>query len=90
MLNTCGLRGQSIRGVKTNIKRQTFRVANFPSVIVVEIIHDFSIIVTDTGDCFGFILIRVIFVWRKGDLSSKWTDVDLSSKGDLNTGSNSQ
>ena len=27
------LRGQSTRGVKTDIKRQTFRVANFPSVL---------------------------------------------------------
>ena len=32
VLNTCRLRGQSTRGVKTDIKRQTFRVANFSSV----------------------------------------------------------
>ena len=32
VLTLCRLRGQSTRGVKTDIKRQTFRVANFPSV----------------------------------------------------------
>ncbi len=32
MLTLCRLRGQSTRGVKTDIKQQTFRVANFPSV----------------------------------------------------------
>jgi hypothetical protein len=31
VLNTCRLRGQSTKGVKTDIKRQTFRVANLPS-----------------------------------------------------------
>jgi hypothetical protein len=31
MLNTCRLRCQSTRGVKTDIKQQTFRVANFSS-----------------------------------------------------------
>jgi len=31
VLNTCRLRCQSTRGVKTDIKQQTFRVANFPS-----------------------------------------------------------
>ena len=30
VLNTCRLRGQSTRGVKANIKRQTFRVARWP------------------------------------------------------------
>ena len=39
MLNTCRLRCQSTRGVKTDIKQQTFRVANFPSASIQQIIN---------------------------------------------------
>ncbi len=34
MLTLCRLRGQSTRGVKTDIKQQTFRIANFPSDVL--------------------------------------------------------
>ena len=37
MLTLCRLRGQSPRGVKTDIERQTFRVANFPSAVSLRI-----------------------------------------------------
>ncbi len=40
MLTLYRLRGQSTRGVKTDIKQQTFRVANFPSARICEIYID--------------------------------------------------
>ena len=43
VLNTCRLRGQSTRGVKTNINRQTFRVANFPSELAQQFLYSYFI-----------------------------------------------
>ena len=39
------------------------------TVVIVKIVNDFIIIVTDTGDDIGFILIRIFLIWRKGNIS---------------------
>ena len=57
---------------------QSIRVNN-RTVIVVEIFHDFVIVITGTGDSFGFILIRVFFVGRKGNLTASGSETHSGS-----------